>query len=176
MEQNTSKTTTNILIILAIIIISVSVFSSLSKKSMNKEKEISLPVKETPVNEIQKEIVSTSTITTTTIVSPLTAKTWTWFKSTTKGKNITPKKATAFTITFTSDKNIKGTTDCNSFFGTYKDEMSQITFGPFGSTRMYCEASQEQIFLSDIQNVSAFSFDKDGNLILTTASGTLFFK
>lgn len=183
MEQNTSKTATNTLIILAIIIISLSVFSSLSKESLSKQdnnnqenSELSKKTENTEAIEIVEKETATSTLSALATTTPLTSKKWTLVKTAAKSKDTTPKKTNAFTMTFTSDKKINGTTDCNSFFGTYKEELSKISFGPLGTTMMYCKGSEDQAFLKTLQNVSAFSFDKDNNLTLISASGTLLFK
>lgn len=90
------------------------------------------------------------------ILKVLPNTTWVWVKTyndvgpATQGATmVTPTKENAFTLTFTYDGNVSGTTDCNSFSGTYSiDEYNKIHFGSFMSTLMFCENSQEQEFIS----------------------------
>jgi heat shock protein HslJ len=80
---------------------------------------------------------------------------------------IVPAKPDVFTLTFTEDGKVSGTTDCNSFSGTYAiGEDGLITWGAMASTKMFCENSQEAVFLDKIANVDRVFFDEAGNLIL----------
>lgn len=80
---------------------------------------------------------------------------------------IVPAKPDVFTLTFTEDGQVSGTTDCNSFSGTYTvGEEGLVTWGAFASTQMFCENSQESVFLDKIANVDRIFFDEAGNLIL----------
>lgn len=120
---------------------------------------------------------STSTSASTTVVKKLTDETWTWVK--TDGENdivVTPKNISAFTITLNATGTINGTTDCNNFFGTYKLETNELTFGPLGATKMFCENSQENDFMNILQKVTEYSISEDNNLILKSASGTMMFR
>ena len=101
----------------------------------------------------------------------LTSTTWIW-KETYLGtgpnadvKNpIIPQKLKAFTLTFTSDGRVNGTTDCNNFSGTYVLENGKIKFGSFMSTLMYCEGSQEQEFISMIKD-GTIAYGEDSILL-----------
>lgn len=183
MESSTSKIMINVLIVTAIALIGVSVVSVLIKK----------PAPTTPAittNEASTEVATTTDTeqsTTTEMTEETTAtssapkgliqKTWTWTKTTSgTTTTVTPKKETAFTITFTETGSIQGTTDCNKFLGTYTATSNKISLSQLGSTKMYCEGSQEQDFTNTLQKISAYTIDKDNNLILTTASGTMVFK
>ncbi|MBP9715559.1 MAG: META domain-containing protein [Candidatus Pacebacteria bacterium] len=80
---------------------------------------------------------------------------------------IVPAKPDVFTLTFTEDGKVSGTTDCNSFSGTYDiGEDGLVTWGAMASTKMFCENSQETVFLDKIANVDRISFDEAGNLYL----------
>lgn len=85
--------------------------------------------------------------------------TWVWERTTMNdGTIITPEQADAFTVTFTEDGRVSGTTDCNSFSGTYTQPApGEIAFGPLASTKMYCEGSQEAEFTGKLQDVSGYS-------------------
>ncbi len=88
---------------------------------------------------------------------------------------ITPNQQDAFTISFNADKTLSGTTDCNSFSGTYDmNEGGQIVFGNFMSTLMACEDSQEQEFLSMLKNPSSISINKQG--LVFQHDQTVYFK
>ncbi len=76
------------------------------------------------------------------------SKTWVWEKYlATDGTIAAPRQAEAFTLSFGSQSQISGTTDCNNFGGSYTLSGSELEFGPFMSTKMYCEGSQETEFL-----------------------------
>jgi heat shock protein HslJ len=62
--------------------------------------------------------------------------------------SIKPKKIDAFTIQFTKDGQVSGTTDCNNFNGTYELKEGEISFGPFATTKKFCADSQEAEFLA----------------------------
>ncbi|MEN9921389.1 MAG: hypothetical protein RLZZ517_367 [Candidatus Parcubacteria bacterium] len=104
---------------------------------------------------------------------------WVWYQtidnpiSASSSKQVSPKQEEKFSLVFTDDGRVNGTTDCNGFGGTYTIEKNRIKFGSFMSTLMYCEGSQEQEFISMIQDgtirTNSYTFD------LITASSTVFF-
>lgn len=56
-------------------------------------------------------------------------------------KNYTPK---GLVLTFDAlNKAVNATTDCNSMFGNYTIELSDINFASMASTRMYCEGEMD---------------------------------
>lgn len=111
----------------------------------------------------------------------LTNSTWIWSK-TYSGTGptvdtetaVVPNDAEAFTIVFTEDGTINGTTDCNNFSGTYSlKEYDEIHFGSFMSTLMYCDGSQEQEFISMFKNSKVYISEEE--LILENDK-TIYFK
>ncbi len=104
---------------------------------------------------------------------------WVWVETTLPdGTTITPNQKDAFSITLSSDGNTAGKTDCNSFFSDYALGSDGIlSFGPIGSTKMFCEGSQESIFVDHISKVSHYTF-KDGRLVLllANAAGSMSFE
>lgn len=109
----------------------------------------------------------------------LQSVTWTWQKTVmTDGTTVTPNKAGAFTLIFSPEGNISGKTDCNGFFGSYTlGSDGFVKFGPLGSTLMFCDGSQEQVFTSTVAKVDRYSFDASGNLLLLLSGneGTVYF-
>ncbi|MDQ5883239.1 MAG: hypothetical protein QG654_151 [Patescibacteria group bacterium] len=94
-------------------------------------------------------------------------------------KVVIPKKVNAFTLTFDKNGQVSGTTDCNNFSGSYEVKADgSITFGPFMSTLMFCESSEEDIFLKYITESNKIFFDDSGNLVLLLPydSGSVIFK
>lgn len=104
---------------------------------------------------------------------------WKWIRTVMNNDEVTvPKKQDAFVITFTEDGRFTGTTDCNNFFGQFEIEENKIMIGPVGSTRMYCEDSQEDIFLQFINEVDQYYISDEGLLIfqLKFDSGSMIFE
>jgi len=91
-----------------------------------------------------------------------------------KGQNITPNKSDAFTLTFKEDGMVYGTTDCNNFSGSYTIDGENLTFGPMASTKMFCEGSQETIFMQMLGRTASYFFDKENSLVLLPKTGSAF--
>lgn len=92
---------------------------------------------------------------------------WAWLQTTTEGKTIVPTKSGKFSITFETDGKVGGTTDCNGFFGSYKAGTEGVlSFGPVGSTLMFCEGSQESEFTGPLANVSSYAIENEKKLVL----------
>lgn len=78
----------------------------------------------------------------------LQGKTWVWEKyQAADGSTVAPRQVDAFTLTFGDQSQISGRTDCNNFGGSFTLSGNELEFGPFMSTKMYCEGSQESEFL-----------------------------
>jgi heat shock protein HslJ len=106
--------------------------------------------------------------------------TWVWEKTIMNDDTtIMPNQAEAFTLTFVIGGRVSGETDCNGFTGNFAiTQDGSITFNQLASTEMFCQDSQENIFLDEIQNVDRYLFDKSGNLVLNLKfdSGSIYFK
>lgn len=112
------------------------------------------------------------------IIGKLTSTSWVWQKTIMNDDTtIEPVNAGAFSLTFTADGNVSGTTDCNNFFGTYNLTDGKIVFGPLASTLMYCEGSQESVFTRSLENIDSVFFDANDNLVLLVKydSGSILF-
>lgn len=99
--------------------------------------------------------------------SLLQSKTWTWIKALyNDGREVVPKKAGVFRLTFGKDGRFSATTDCNSMGGAYGVEGNRLTFSDMVSTKMYCEGSDESVFAELLSNTSGYHASPDGQLIL----------
>ena len=113
------------------------------------------------------------------IVSQITNREWKWASTQMNNDTVVfPKKKNAFTLTFKEDGSISGKTDCNSFFGQYKVADNKLSFDRFGSTLMFCEGSQESVFMKALNEIESYFIDKNNNLILQIKfdSGSMIFK
>lgn len=109
----------------------------------------------------------------------LTGRVWVWQDALLPdGSTLAPRQAGAFTLTFADDGSFTATTDCNRFFGSYTAGDDQLTFASIGSTKMYCEASQETIFANLLRDTNHHHFTDQGQLVLNLAfdSGSATFK
>ncbi len=112
-------------------------------------------------------------------VMTLSMKKWEWVSASYEdGRTITPKKAGAFTLTFTDEKSFSASTDCNGVGGEYSAKDGVIAFDKMMSTMMYCEDSQEAEFSQMLTNTTGYDFTAKGELVLHLKfdSGTVLFR
>lgn len=102
----------------------------------------------------------------------LDTKTWTWVATELSDNTVvTPVQVDAFSVTFATDKTFSVTTDCNNAFGSYEVTNSTITLSEMGSTRMYCEDSEESVFIQFLSDASAYQFTESEELVLNLKQG-----
>ena len=105
---------------------------------------------------------------------------WTWINTVFNNDTAKePKQVGDFTLSFTKEGQVSGTTDCNSFHGTVTVEKHKIHFGEnMAMTRKFCEGSQEMEFIEMLQNASSFFFTSRGQLIMELKydSGSMIFR
>jgi heat shock protein HslJ len=105
---------------------------------------------------------------------------WTWIKTVFNNDTAKePKRAGDFTLSFTKEGQVSGTSDCNNFHGTVTVEKHKIHFGEnMAMTRKFCADSQEMEFIGMLQNASSFFFTSRGQLIIELKydSGSMFFQ
>ena len=109
----------------------------------------------------------------------LTMTKWIWISALyNDGKEIKPRNAKAFTLTFSNNGTFSATTDCNSVGGAYTAKDGKISFYEMRSTLMYCEGSQESEFVKLLTNTDRYHFTSKGELILDLKfdSGSAVFK
>ena len=103
-------------------------------------------------------------------ITTLASSTWVWQKTVmADGSIVTPAQASAFTVALSTDGKLSGTTDCNGFFGNYSlGSDGFITFGPMGSTMMFCENSQESVFTGAVSKTTKYAVDTTGTTLTFT--------
>lgn len=112
-------------------------------------------------------------------LSKILDRKWEWVEAVNYDESIfTPKKSSAFSITFKKDGTFSGTTDCNGIFGKYTVKGSGIKLSSIGQTMMYCDGSEEIKFTTYLGQVSEFMWNGDENLVLNLEfdSGSMVFK
>lgn len=124
-----------------------------------------------PAEEIEDDSVTETTPSDEASVlteESLSAHAWVWKETSMNNDEvITPKKADAFSLTFSLEGRVNGTTDCNRFSGSYTvTDTGTLSFGPLASTLMFCENSQETEFTKMISDVQSGFIAANGNLIL----------
>lgn len=106
--------------------------------------------------------------------------TWVWTQTVMNDDTvITPQETGAFTLTLEADGSAHGTTDCNSFTGSYElGADDAIAFSPLAMTRMFCEGSQEAEFTDMLTEADHYFMDENGNLVLLLPfdSGSVLFE
>jgi heat shock protein HslJ len=97
----------------------------------------------------------------------LDMKTWAWIRTTYgDGREIVPRQAERFSLTFAADGTFGATTDCNTLRGPYSATGDALTFGAVAATRMFCAESQEADFAAVLEATRAFRFTPRGELVL----------
>lgn len=78
-----------------------------------------------------------------------------------KGKAINPgNQPDGFpTLNFGSNNKLFGSTGCNRYIGSFKIDKNLISLQPGAVTKMYCDDSPEDAFLSAVKQVSEFKLE-----------------
>lgn len=108
----------------------------------------------------------------------LAANTWIWEETiTADGSQVTPATPGAFTLTFSPEGQLSGTTDCNNFNAPFSLENTALYVSDFAMTRMFCENSQEAQFLNMIASAQYifFTAEQDLTLLLADDAGSVVF-
>jgi heat shock protein HslJ len=81
-----------------------------------------------------------------------------------QGEEQQPLEDSQITAEFNmEEQKVNGRSGCNRYFGTYKADVSKISFGPLGSTRMACEEAlmdQEMVFLDILQSAGSYAIEE----------------
>ena len=103
----------------------------------------------------------------TEATASLTEHTWVWEQTVMNdGAVIEPAQEGAFTLTFSEEGMISGSTDCNSFSGDYTLDEMTLSTGPLAMTLMYCEGSQEMEFIEMVTTAQFVFFTEEDDLVL----------
>jgi len=99
-----------------------------------------------------------------------------------QGGVVSPVAGTTITAVFGADGQVTGSAGCNNYFASYMVSGTEITIGPAGSTKMYCETpvgamDQESRYLSLLSEVATFERapktltlrDAGGSILVTYA-------
>lgn len=159
----------SIIVVILFIIVAFLVMLGIYKANFDNNNRIQTDNKSNQI-EIQKS---------EKIVSQIINQNWKWVNNKMSNDEIiVPKKANAFSINFKADGGVSGKTDCNGFFGEYKISGNKLSFGSMGATLMFCDDSQESIFIKSLSEVESYSIDKNNNLVLELkmGSGSMIFK
>jgi len=113
------------------------------------------------------------------VINPLIGKEYSWLRTELKNnKVILPIMQGKFKLTFSEDMKFTLVTDCNTNGGMYVVNEKNLTFTEIIATRMYCEKSQEEVFIRDLQKTSSYEILPDETLILNMVdnSGRIYFR
>jgi heat shock protein HslJ len=81
-----------------------------------------------------------------------------------------PVGETPPTLAFDDQGGVTGTGGCNTYNGEVTIDGSDLTFSPLATTQMFCAeegvADQEQAFLTALQDVTSYTVDDEGRLVL----------
>ena len=95
-------------------------------------------------------------------------------------RKTTPIKGTTINISFENDE-IRGTSGCNTYFGSYEIEGEKIKFNEIAMTEMACldpegVMQQEQDYLSFLSEVVLFSIEGNQLILRKAEQGQLTFE
>lgn len=162
-----------ILVLLIILFIITGLFFVYENRRRIRYKIVSIL---NPPSEINENVENEDTNYNEPVISTLTGIKWSWERiPTSENEIIFPRTHDIFTITFTEDGELFGTTDCNNFSSTFTKNENSINFSPFMSTEMYCKNSQEEIFKKILSEINNFSLYNDSKLILNSEKSSITF-
>lgn len=131
---------------------------------LNNQAEAGLiePGEETPVIEGEEEVfISDST---------LGSSSWLWLESLVADEQVFPNQVDAFVVNFDEGEGqVSIQTDCNTNFGSYQADETKLEFGKLASTRMFCDDSQENLFIDQLTQADSYQIDEVGYLRLLLA-------
>jgi len=125
-----------------------------------------------------KEINSTEQVN-GVATNPLIGREYKWLRTELKNnKVILPNTVDRFKLTFSEDFKFTVITDCNTNGGVYTLSENNLSFNELVATRMYCEKSQEEVFIRDLQKTSSYEILPDETLILNLVDnlGRIYFR
>lgn len=89
--------------------------------------------------------------------SPLFGSSWVWVSGSEATSSVSVPSGEKFIVSFGEDNRVMSTTDCNSLNGSYKVEGNKLTFGPMAMTMMFCDGSQESVYVRMLSSVTSYT-------------------
>ena len=77
------------------------------------------------------------------------------------------------------DKSIRGNTGCNSFFGSYENDLNVLTFTDLAQTEMACEPTimtAEQVFMRALENTGSYTLENKQLTLLSKSDRSVLLK
>jgi len=165
----------------ALLIISISlilggvsfyVYSEVTKESSKDVFKIQ------PIDENQNTFIEQTTpAISITKINKLENKKFSWVRTELTGStNMVSKSPASFILSFDKDLKFTTSTDCNTNSGIYQISGATLSFSNIVATRMFCENSQEDIYIEQLSNVDSFEINGDNlYLILNDKKGRMVF-
>jgi heat shock protein HslJ len=165
----------------ALLIISISlilggvsfyVYSEVTKESSKDVFKI-LPIEDNQNTFIEQTTPAISI----TKINKLENKKFSWVRTELTGSaNMVSKSPASFILSFDKDLKFTTSTDCNTNSGIYQISGATLSFSNIVATRMFCENSQEDIYIEQLSNVDSFEINGDNlYLILNDKKGRMVF-
>jgi copper homeostasis protein (lipoprotein) len=109
--------------------------------------------------------------------NPVLDTSWVWKETILlNGTVVTPSKPEAFVLMLGSDRSYTSSTDCNALSGTFALDQEVLSFSPAISTKMFCEGSQESVYIEELMLANSFAIKGDElHLNLNRDFGTMKF-
>jgi heat shock protein HslJ len=102
----------------------------------------------------------------------LDVKPWKWVSVTYRDGASTTPKTDVFAVTFNSSGGFTAETDCNGISGSYEARNGNISLGSIVATEMFCEESEESLFVELLSKIIAYEFTEGGQLRMKTSDGS----
>ena len=166
----------HVLLILSISLIlggvSFYVYSEVTKESSKDIFNIQ-PIEEKQNTFIEQTVPGISI----TKINKLENKKFSWVRTELTGSaNLVSKSPASFILGFDEDLKFTTSTDCNTNSGIYQTSGATLSFSNIVATRMFCENSQENIYIEQLSNVESFEINGDNlYMILTGKKGRMVF-
>jgi heat shock protein HslJ len=111
------------------------------------------------------------------VAPPVEQDAWAWQYSNLEDGTKIQAPEGKFILTFSDNKKVMSTTDCNTLSGSYIRDGEIISFSPFTSTKMYCKQSLESTYSDELSLATSYYIVGDEmRLNLNRDAGIMIFK
>ncbi len=137
-------------------VITITVLGYLYTTMVKAPSEIEVAAIEMPAVIVEKPVTEENLV---SGMNDLHNTSWRWLRTENATGTIIsePVSDKPFILNFADDDSMGSQTDCNSLAGSYTHADSSLIFGSLMSTKMFCEASQEQVYVAQLQAVSEYA-------------------